>query len=819
MLQKAEGAPAEDLGFVEDAAPVSEFQSELMPADTVASEGEEAIADGDSIAAAEPVFEVEPKVVAETVADAEPIAAAEPVADVEPVAEVEPVADVEPTEDEVLVADADPAVDTEPISAAEHVADLGSVADVEPVAEAEPVADVAPKEDEELVADAEPVAEPEAIPVSAPEEAFVAPEKLGFNPEAAPAEEDEVSAAASEEEEDISVAAPEEDAIPVAVPESEAPQVEEPVFIPASSPDLEEKKKGILSKSERSKNGKQQKAVEQPNTIPKAMPTKILPVTGSLLSSHLKLVDMKKKPEFRVYLEEDILVPDVKPDLAQILSMDGRVSLSEREIHTGQSEVDKIRIVGELGLKTLYRPEDLVNGEPVVAIESKLPFKNEIDISGDAYSDLTITPVLESIDFTVINERKFKAKATILLNFREYSSLDVEVFEGIKDEEVQMLKENIRLTDVALRKTESTEIKEEFSLKENMPEIAQILDYEVHVSENHKQITKEKAVINSSIYCNVIYLGKAEESDVDKADFEENYQTLHLYQGRAEFTQFIKFDGENLGSQNPAGSKVNFNISSLSLNPKEDENGKASILELDLTVDTGLELYKNVEKEVVTDVYHHLKNVQYDTQNVQLMSLRGSGVSETSVREIINIPQKYSGVEKIAYISGFITEKPGRVEEGKNIVEGNVSINLICIAADDEKTLFNIKQDIPFRSAMEIPGISADMTADNDISLKELWFDKINNRQVEVNAGILVNSTVSKREEHKLVKSVSFVEGTEEQVRNPGIILYIARAGDSIWKIAKRFRTTTDEIMKVNDLVSTKDLKPGSKLIIVAKNH
>jgi hypothetical protein len=248
--------------------------------------------------------------------------------------------------------------------------------------------------------------------------------------------------------------------------------------------------------------------------------------------------------------------------------MDGKVDLSEKEIHMGQSDAEQIRIVGELSLKTLYIPENVVDGEPIVAIESKLPFKNEMDIQVEAYSDLILSPVVESIDYTVINERKFKAKATILLNLREYSGVDLEVFEGIKDEEVQMLKEKIRLTDVALRKTESAEINEEFVLKETMPEIGKILSYDVNVSENHKQITKEKVVINSSIYCNVMYLGKeTTPPDVEKADFDESLQSPYLYQGKTEFTQFIKLDEENIGSQSPAGSKVSTNIASVSLNP------------------------------------------------------------------------------------------------------------------------------------------------------------------------------------------------------------------------------------------------------------
>ena len=147
----------------------------------------------------------------------------------------------------------------------------------------------------------------------------------------------------------------------------------------------------------------------------------------------------------------------------------------------------------------------------VVSIESRIPFKNEAEMTARPYSDLAVTPNIESVDFTIINERKFRVKAAVVFGIKEYSNVDVEVFEGVRDEEVQMLKEKINLTDVAMRKTEPIEIKEDIILKENSPEIQKILAYDVNVVENHKQITKEKAVINASVYCNVMYLGTERE--------------------------------------------------------------------------------------------------------------------------------------------------------------------------------------------------------------------------------------------------------------------------------------------------------------------
>lgn len=652
-------------------------------------------------------------------------------------------------------------------------------------------------------------------------------------PEPAPVDQPVFAEAAAEAEVDaetIPVFVPVPDAEPEAIHEADVEAVEEPDAEEVSEP--EEEDEAILTI--------EPEVVEEPDAVPvagpapqpapapapneapvsKVVPIKITPVTN-VLSSKLKLVDARKKPQVRLYIEEDILVPDVKPDLAAIISIDGKIKLTEREIHTGQTENGPIKVTGDLILQTLYIPETIVDGEPMVAIDSKLPFKNDLEIKTGVFSDLVIAPTIEALDYTIINERKFKVKATIALGLREYANVNTEIFEGIRDEELQMLKEKIHLTDVALRKSETAEIKEDLVLKDTMPEVQKILKYDVNIVENHKQITKEKAVINASIYCNIMYLGTEEEeiSKTEDAEAEAGKAVPVLYQGKTEFTQFIRLDNDSLAGQNPAGSRVNFNISTLNLTAKEDGNGKKTIFELDMNVETGIELYNNLEKEVVTDVYHHLKNAQFDTDEVSFMALAGSGVAEISVREIINIPERLDNVEKIAFVSGKLIEKSTYIDQGKSIVEGSVIFNLICIPTDKKKPTFSIKQEVPFRNSMEIPGLQPQMIADNDLMLKEVWFEKINNRQIEVNAGILLNTTVSNEEKHQLVRSVSFQEGLPEARNHAGIILYIARTGDNIWKIAKKYRTTIDDIRKVNDLEVGKEIKPGTKLLIVAKNH
>ncbi len=674
---------------------------------------------------------------------------------------------------------------------------------------------VSEQESEEAVQVSEPelVEEAEPMAVAVPEKEAVAVEET----ETVAVEEIE---AVAEPEAEI-VAEPETEPAAVAEPESEAYMEFETVADASKEKAVEEKAKEFIPPF---KTAAAKRPVLQPAFVPKTAPAKIVPVVGNLMSSKLKMRDMKQKDPIRMTLEEDILVPDVKPDLADILAMDGKIKLSDKEIHTG-AETSAVRISGDLILQTIYIPEHMTDKEPIVSIESKIPFKNDAEMKAGPNSDLTMSPTIESMDFTVINERKFRVRATVIFGVKEYSNVDIEVFEGLRDEEVQMLKEKIQLTDVALRKTDTIEVKDDMTLKENMPEVLNVLKYDVNIVENHKQVTKEKAVINASVNCNILYLGADGNTDAVKSmetgpDEEIESTVPVLYQGKTEFTQFIRLDGDyNSGEENPAGSKVNFNISSLNLTAKEDGNGRKGLFELDMSVDTGLELYKNIEKEIVTDVYHHQKDVKFDTDEIGVMALGGSGVAEVSAREIVNVPEKYGNVDKVAYVSGNIIEKRSFIDQSKSVVEGVVNVNVICTSADEKNSVFSLTQEIPFRSAMEIPGITSDMVANNDIALKELWFDKINNKQIEVNAGILVNAAVSSQIKHQLVKNVSFLESPQDSNPVPGIILYVARTGDTIWNIAKKYRTTIDDIKKINDLELGKEISPGTKLLIVAKNH
>jgi LysM repeat protein len=60
---------------------------------------------------------------------------------------------------------------------------------------------------------------------------------------------------------------------------------------------------------------------------------------------------------------------------------------------------------------------------------------------------------------------------------------------------------------------------------------------------------------------------------------------------------------------------------------------------------------------------------------------------------------------------------------------------------------------------------------------------------------------------------VEEVEPAEKR-EQPSIVVYFIQPGDNLWKIAKRFNTTIEELVKANNIEDPENLAPGDKLII-----
>ncbi len=527
----------------------------------------------------------------------------------------------------------------------------------------------------------------------------------------------------------------------------------------------------------------------------------VVPITKGAVYSPVQITDIREKSKTTITIEEDILVPDTKPDLKEILLIDGKSYLSGREMEEIIKSDDYISLSGEIELQTLYLPEKQDGNNPIIPIQTRVSFKDQWHTSFSAAASLILDCSIEKIEYTVINERKFRVKVSLAITAKEYTDNKADIFEGLADEEIQVLRETVEFSSIALRKKDNLAIKEDILPKDSLrPE--NILKQDLSIVENYKQSTGDKVVVNGFIYVNILFsVYSGEDDDVPACN-------LHQLQERIEFTQFIPVRQEGQAS----GCNVFFNDHDLRVKLTQDEEGR-DVFRLEGDLLTYVELYKNTEKEIIVDGYHKQKDFVCDFVEENCKTLIGTIASEASVREILSLEGLGHEIEKILYQSADVISAESKAEQGKIITEGTLLAEIVCLSADEDKAIFTVKEELPFRVVTAMPHVSGDEIICHKIYIKDLWAEKINNKQLEFNAAVLVCGEVMRPTSFRILSNPAFEESSSH--KEPlTMVIYVCKENDTLWHIAKKFKTSMDSIKQTNG-IEEDVLNAGQKLLIV----
>ena len=523
----------------------------------------------------------------------------------------------------------------------------------------------------------------------------------------------------------------------------------------------------------------------------------LMPVTNCAIHTPMEVTNVLDGKKFTFAIEEDVLVPDIKPDLKEILIMEGFANLSTREIKDSTNENEYTTISGDLSIQTLYLPEKPDSLCPVISIESMIPFKEQCKVN--KADSIQFFCHVDKIDYSVIIERKYRIKIVLTISTKEYNNITLNLFDGLKGENLHFLKENTEFSSLFSRKKDILSIKEYISpISDTIP--GQILFKDIAITENYKQITPDKIILNGFVCLNILYYDKPSNDDL--------YSNMHQLKEKIEFTQFIPLQNAN----NISYCNISFDSSQLRLKICQHEDGQ-DIFQLEGDLITYVELFKSSHHEIITDAYHKEKNFVFDKKETNINILMGTTNNESSVREIFVPRDITSDIESILFTTGQITKSNHYYEQNKIITEGTISVRMICKLATDDSQLTSITEEIPFRTASSICDSQVNGTICQQIYLKDFWSEKINGRQLEFNSTIVTVTEIIKPVSFTQLTNPAFQVGSSKETSSP-IVIYCCKKNDSLWHIAKKFRTSTEAILSINNL-EKEDLCEGQKLLIM----
>ena len=142
---------------------------------------------------------------------------------------------------------------------------------------------------------------------------------------------------------------------------------------------------------------------------------------------------------------------------------------------------------------------------------------------------------------------------------------------------------------------------------------------------------------------------------------------------------------------------------------------------------------------------------------------------------------------------------------------------MLYIVENDEMPFYSMEAMLPFSHVVEAKGITENSVYYLHTELEQLSTTMVDSNDIEIRATIGLNVLVIQCSEEMILEKIEEIPLDQEKIRNmPGITVYIMKPGDTLWNIAKKFYTTVEEIIQVNDLDGD-EVSSGTPLLLVKK--
>lgn len=487
------------------------------------------------------------------------------------------------------------------------------------------------------------------------------------------------------------------------------------------------------------------------------------------------MISINKKVTEKVKTIEvsgDIIVPDIKPDIVNIITTNGNTYIYKEEISKS-----RIRIDGNVDTYVIYLSE---SGE-TRSIQTTLNFIENID-DDNILDNMFVKEhaVLKNIETKILNERKITITASIEIRCEFFESSEIEIYNKFDEiEDVEKLEESIKIKSIIGMNKVKNSIKENISI-DNIYDVAEILKTDITLSKYENKISYNKILAKVDANVKVMFL-----TEDDKIGIAE-----------AVFPVMTFIDIEKVTEENICNVEYIMRNMLFKVNSKEMHS-----ISCQVDFEVSCEVCENKDISIIQDMYGTKKEIQFSKKEVEVQ------IDNNPIVETIKIDEKIL-VEDISsiYDVDCRTSILNKTLVGSFMnYEGEVDLDIYFEA--DSRNGLNIKNaKIPFLTKVDAEYENVEIK----ISSKQF---EVSNEYVNCNIELEINQTNINLKKINIIENIEQKELEEDS--DYTMVAYFVKAGDTIWSIAKKFKVCMENIVQTNDLENPDRINVGDRLYIV----
>lgn len=472
-----------------------------------------------------------------------------------------------------------------------------------------------------------------------------------------------------------------------------------------------------------------------------------------------------------VEINGDVIVPDIKPDIVNIINTNGMAYIYKEDIGSG-----RVRIDGNIDTYIVYLAD---NGE-TRSIQTTLTISESIEDSGINENCFTKQKViLEGIESKVLNERKISIKANVKIKSDIFEKSEIEITSDFTEiENVEKLKETLDIKSIIGRNNVRTSIKEDISV-DNDYEISEILKTDVEIANLENKISFNKVLAKADANVKVVFL--TEDNRIGVAA-----STIPVMS----FIDMDKITDSNI-------CNVDYSIRNMLFKANSKEMHSIAC-QVDFEV--CCEAFENKTIDVIQDMYGTRNDVEFTKKEVGVQSAREDIIENMNINENV-------AVEDILTIFDVncLPKKINTTRSG-NMYNHECELNLEIYYEANNRNGLNVKSvTLPFMVKSEIE--------------EELEFNISRKQFTVVNDNVDCDIEISYKQNNNNLKTISIIEDVStkecEEENDYKMFMYFVKPGDTIWKIAKKFKVCMNDIISINNIENPDKINIGDRLYIM----
>jgi hypothetical protein len=265
---------------------------------------------------------------------------------------------------------------------------------------------------------------------------------------------------------------------------------------------------------------------------------------------------------------------------------------------------------------------------------------------------------------------------------------------------------------------------------------------------------------------------------------------------------------------------MDYEIRDYNFELEEDNDGEYRIMSGEVEICANI--LGSIKKDInfIVDAYGIRSQLILDKKVINLEEKVLENTSQIAVKDDISTGDENPEISDIVNVFGKPVLSDYKVMEDKIEIEGFIVCNIIYFSTNSLENIFCHQTNIPVKQTIDIKGIESDSDCNIELFTEHVNYNMTSSKDAEVKFVVGVICKVYKSYGSNIIEKISegSIDDNKSDDKRPNIIVYFVKPEDTFWEIAKKYRTTISEILKVNDLEEDDAINTGMQMLITRKS-